>query len=391
MKLGFVIYHLPPEPIGGAELYALSLGRWLGEKGHRIELFGAGTKARFLAGRDRGLTTNRLPTARIHRYYSYFPSLWWFLRNRAPSLSLIQGFDITHLSGFTVAAGSGRAPVVLRVERELAPHVAALGDTRIPGLAAWCEKTIKRADHFVVVSKCSVDELVDWGVDPGKITYLPNAVDTDYWSPAKEDKRLLRRRLELPEDGPYAVCVARLRPEKGHEMLLRAWRSVVDRIPGAKLLLVGEGPEAGNLTSLSREDSLGERVLFLGHRENVKDYLLAADFSILFSTIEGPAISVQESLACGLPVVATRVGGLPDSVIPGKTGLLVDPGDIRGAAGSIVSCLEDERLLARLARSARDFALENRSHTALMPRYEALLERIVDRWENENGKRVSAA
>ncbi|HEY3374480.1 MAG TPA: glycosyltransferase family 4 protein [Candidatus Aquicultor sp.] len=389
MKLAFVTYHLPPDALGGAERYAISLGSWLNERGNEVEVFGAATKLRYQTMGHHGITLRKLPVLRQHRYYSYFASLWGTLRAESPLFSIVQGFGITHLSGFVVSACKGKLPVVLRVEGELEPHICALSDTKIMALPAWCERTMKQADHFVVVSKCSVDELSNWGIHPQRITYLPNAIDTDYWVPASQGKRDVRRSLQLHDNAFYAACVARLRPEKGHRTALNAWRLVVNQTPDARLLVIGDGPEESDLRKLVRDLSLSDNVLFLGHKDNVREYLQAADVSLLFSSAEGPAISVQESLACGIPVIATAVGGLKDSVIPNETGILVRPGDPESAATSILQYMNDKHLGSKLARGAREFAVRNRSHKVLASCYEALFKEVIERWEKETGKRLA--
>ena len=366
----------------------MSLGSWLNERGHEVEVFGASTKLRYQTISYHGITLKKLPVLKQHRYYSYFASLWGTLQTQSPLFSIVQGFDITHLSGLAVSACKGKLPVILRVERELEPHICALSNTKITALPIWCERTIKQADHFVVVSRCSVDELINWGIHPQRITYLPNAINTDYWAPAAQDKRDVRQNLGLRDGEFCAAYVARLRSEKGHRTALHAWRLVIDQAPDAKLLIMGDGPEESSLRKLVQDLSLSRNVLFLGHKDNIKDYLQAADVSLLFSTLEGPAISVQESLACGVPVIATEVGGLIDSVIPNKTGILVPPGDAESAAMCILKCMKDEHLRSKLAQGAREFAVRNRSHKVLVSRYEALFKEVIERWEKENGKRM---
>jgi glycosyltransferase involved in cell wall biosynthesis len=147
--------------------------------------------------------------------------------------------------------------------------------------------------------------------------------------------------------GPLLVCVARLTKQKGHRWLLRAFREVVDEFPPATLLLLGDGPLRAQLEQLAGKLALGERVRFAGWRTDVRGLLPGADLFVLASEWEGFGLVLLEAMAAGLPIVATRVGAIPEVVLHGETGWLVEPQDADALADAVSSALRSpEKMVA---------------------------------------------
>lgn len=186
-------------------------------------------------------------------------------------------------------------------------------------------------------------------------------------APAAADTTRLRAEMGAGPDGgvPVVLTVARLAPQKGLDTLIRAaarWRR--DRDPAPVLAIVGEGPLADGLARQAA--AAGAPVRFLGRRSDVPALMAAADVFVLSSVWEGQPLVVQEALAAGLPVVATRVGGVPD--LTGEDGaLLVPPGDTAALAGAVTSVLDDPALAARLGEAAAKRA-------ALLPTEDAAID-----------------
>lgn len=148
--------------------------------------------------------------------------------------------------------------------------------------------------------------------------------------------------------GPLVVCVGRLCPQKGQDVLLRAWPEITGAVPGARLVLVGDGPDRARLTELAPDG-----VLFTGTVGHAGDWLRAADVVVLPSRWEGMALSPLEAMACGRPVVLSDVGGARESLPPGHhRHALVPPDDPRALAAAVTRLLGDRRLRDTLGRQA---------------------------------------
>jgi glycosyltransferase involved in cell wall biosynthesis len=156
------------------------------------------------------------------------------------------------------------------------------------------------------------------------------------------------------KDGPVIGTVARLVPQKALHLLIEAAPSVLARHPGARFVIVGDGPSLGDLERLAQ----GLPFEFTGERDDVPDLLAAFDVFALPSDFEGLCYAVIEAQAAGVPVVATPVGGIPENVVPGETGVLVPTQDATALAAAINQLLDDPTEARRLATEARRRVLE---------------------------------
>ena len=169
-----------------------------------------------------------------------------------------------------------------------------------------------------------------------------SVVDTVYYGlPVDEHNRQVidaRDEFGLPK-GPLVVCAARLTEQKGHKWLLRAFRSVVDQLPETSLLLLGDGPMRAYLEDTVVNLNLAQNVRFAGWRTDVMDILPSTDLFVIASEWEGFGLSLLEAMSFSLPIVATDVGGIPEVVLDGQTGWLVESRDSDALAGSILAAL----------------------------------------------------
>jgi glycosyltransferase involved in cell wall biosynthesis len=192
---------------------------------------------------------------------------------------------------------------------------------------------------------------------------IPNAIPTDRYTPDPVRRAAWRSQHEVPADALMFTCVAGLRPQKNHRLLIQAFAHASSQLADALLLLVGppdrlDPAYAESLQRLAQELGLGQRVRFLGSRSDVPDILRASDVFVLSSDYEGNPLSVLEAMAAGLPVVSTAVGGVPELVQHGATGLLVPAGDARALAEAITQLGRDADQRAAMGHAARQTALE---------------------------------
>jgi len=216
-------------------------------------------------------------------------------------------------------------------------------------------------------------------LDPARLEVVRNGIDLRPFRPeAADGERLraaLRRAHGWPLDAPVAVTVCVLREGKGVGTLLEAAPAVFAAVPAARLLVVGDGPEADALRR--RAGPLAGRVAFTGRRDDVPALLAAADLFVLASRDDALPTAVLEAMAAGLPVVAADSGGVPELVEPGVTGALVPPGDPGALASALTGLLADPAGREALGRAGRRRAEERFSMGAWLDRLAALYERAV--------------
>jgi glycosyltransferase involved in cell wall biosynthesis len=212
--------------------------------------------------------------------------------------------------------------------------------TRIPCFRKRITRVLLDAAEIISVSRPMADLAIQLGADPNRVHVIPNGVHTRIFHPiARMDAR---RQLGLQKDRALLVCVGHLTRPKGQEELIRAMGQI-PRGPHLALIggLAGRGSYLRGLRDLAGRSGLDGNVRFLGcvDRKIVAMYLNAADVSVLPSHTEGCPNVVLESLACGTPVVATRVGAVPDLISPGTTGLIVPPNDPPALASAMTDAL----------------------------------------------------
>jgi glycosyltransferase involved in cell wall biosynthesis len=212
----------------------------------------------------------------------------------------------------------------------------------------------ERVDRFIVVSDALHRTLVTgWGIEPGRVEVIPNGVDLDDGDDDRAAPAALRRALGLDPGAPLIGAVGRLVRQKGFEVLIEAMPAVLARVPGARLVVVGEGPERARLARLARERGVGAAVTFAGFRPDAPRLLAALDVLVLPSRREGSPLVTLEAMARGVPVVASDIDGIAEQVTDGVDGLVVPAGDAAALAAAVVRVLGDRTLAGRLGEAGR--------------------------------------
>jgi glycosyltransferase involved in cell wall biosynthesis len=242
-------------------------------------------------------------------------------------------------------------------------------------LLAFEQAAAAVSDRLIEVSGATLERHAAYGVArPDRFAVIPNGIDLAPFTPP--DAREARARLGLPPDAPVVGTVAMLVPVKRIDVLLAAMETVVRRLPGALLVIVGDGNQRTRLEGRAAA-TLSGRVRFLGLRENVQDLLPAFDAFALSSDDEGLPTSVMEAMAAGLPVVATAVGGVPEVVEHGQSGLLVPRQDIEALAEALVSLLEAPDRARAMGLRGRQIARERFDVRRLVARVDALYRELL--------------
>jgi glycosyltransferase involved in cell wall biosynthesis len=224
--------------------------------------------------------------------------------------------------------------------------------------------------------------LIGEGYDASKIVVIPNGVDLSRFDQVKGAESPFRA-LGVPDGAPVVLVVSRLNPLKGLEPFLEAAALVAPDFPAARFVIVGdtnpnERPYWSRLTSLTGRLGLTDRVTFAGLRRDVPQLLAAATISVMPSLNEALSNVLLESMAAGVPVVATRVGGTPEAVDDGVNGMLVPPGDPRAMASAIAALLSDRGRARRLGAAAQQSINERFSMERMVSATEQLYQALVD-------------
>jgi glycosyltransferase involved in cell wall biosynthesis len=358
--------------LGGAEEALLMLIEALDRDAWQPSLFAADSPvAPILVSRAEALGA----TARIVRPLPLgldgargVPRLIRLLRRTAPDV-----FH-AHLNSALSAKYALAAGVIARVPAVLAT-VQLMPPTEIDrSNQAQLRLLAKGVDRYLAVSRAVRDELIRRvGVPAGKVEVVYNAVHNEALVPA--DGRALRGQLARGKQLPIALTVARLDPQKGHRVLLEA----ACELPDLLLVFAGEGPERAALTARAAALGIADRVLFLGHREDVRELLAACDVFVLPSFYEGSSLAVLEAMAAGKAVVATAIGGTDELISDGETGLLTAPGDADALANAIRQLVVDVQLRDRLGVRARERVRESFTQDVLGRRVAAAYEVALGR------------
>jgi glycosyltransferase involved in cell wall biosynthesis len=193
----------------------------------------------------------------------------------------------------------------------------------------------------------------------------------------RDDVAALRSELLDGRAGPLVGCVARLKPEKAIGDLVRAAALLLGEHPGLRVVVAGGGPEEQALRELASSLGVGDAVSLLGPRSDVGALLATMDAFCLPSRYEGLPLSVLEAMQAGLPCVVTAVGGVPDLITDGETGVLVRPGDPESIAGGLRRVLGDAAVAQRIGTAAAAHVERTASPAAVAARYADLYERLA--------------
>ena len=238
------------------------------------------------------------------------------------------------------------------------------------------------ADAFACISRDIERETLACGVPRDRVWYLPNAIDMTHFRPAAADERgRLRLELGLPADRVICLFVGRLSREKGVLDLLDAWRLLTP----AGALLVMAGPDMTGHAwdagapgrAFVEQHGLQDSVRFVGPLADVAPMIKAADLVVQPSHFEALGLSAIEALACGVPLVASAVGGLLDFIVDGENGLLCPPQDPPALAACLGRLVSDGAARARLAAGARRSVLKDYDEQAVFGQMRALFDRLA--------------
>jgi glycosyltransferase involved in cell wall biosynthesis len=353
-----VIYLVQGLGTGGLERVVLHLASGMVRRGHQVTICcydKRGELAR--SAEDIGAVVDLLPRK---------PGLdLWYILRLAGWLRQ-RGVDVLHMHNETALFYGTLAGILAKVECLIYTEHDGVFPRSLR--ARWANRfLVGRLRQAVAVSQ-AVKDL--WcrsdGIDPVRVVVVPNGVP-DVTSPLGRDRSQGGNEVRIG-------CISRLSREKGVDVLMAAFRQVASAHSGARMVLVGDGLERAALEAMSRQFGLDARVQFLGMRDDVPSILRNLDVFVLPSRTEGLPMALLEAMAAGLPIVATAVGGVPEAIRDGETGILVPPERPDELAGAILRLASDEALRNRLAAGGRQTFLNRYELSRMVGAYERLME-----------------
>jgi glycosyltransferase involved in cell wall biosynthesis len=264
--------------------------------------------------------------------------------------------DVLHNHMFRAETVGTRAAIALAEVGQRRPYVVStIHSSRIRSEEdrRHLRDLTPHMDQLIAVSKAIEHKLVDEERVQAPVRLIYNGVDLSRYD-HQEPCCTLPEEYGMEPGSKLVGVVARLEPEKGHPTLLEAWPTVLRAVPDAYLLFVGEGSRREALEAQARELRIAHRVVFTGRRDDVPAVTAALDVAVLPSYREAQGLSILEAMALSRPVVASRVGGIPEMITDGETGLLVPPHDASALADAISRLLLDHPFADTIGRAGHD-------------------------------------
>lgn len=369
--------------LGGAQMHTLRLSRYLRAHGVDVEVITRHHPGLPLHEVIEGVPVYRTPILHPSKAVASLSFQFHALRHIAAARNRAQ---IVHCHEMLSPMSIGLASRALFGTRlVINPHRGGyLGDVwklqqrrKLTGSLrmAWARQ---QGDAFISVSKEITAEMTGAGIAEEKIHFIPYALDTQHFRPAApEERAALRAKFGL--DGALTACfTGRLVEEKGLDVLIQAWQELARRQPQARLLIIGDGSQRQKLEAQAAAAGLSHLVRFTGPVADTAPYLQACDLYVQPSFTEGLPISMLEAMACGLPVLATRVGGASDLLVDRQNGRLTRPHDAAALYEPLDEMIASPAERARYGAQAREdvvgyCAIEKvgQQHIAL---YESILQ-----------------
>lgn len=368
MKIAILITGFPPRVVSGAEIATLNVATELAKRGHEVHVITTGDKE--LRGVKKGdfythyIQPGIAPESSFWGAISYAIKAFAQIRRINPDIVHAQRFYREGLAAFLAKMFFKKPYVVYSHGHDV------YQPWRFKGIAS--KLFLGRADAVIVLTqdlKEKIKEIYDRDV-----FVIPNGIDLRRFEGLSH-----RDSHKLAESGERIILfVGRLHPVKGVAYLIEAMTTIIKRNPKVRLWLVGDGEERQSLENLVNKLGLTQYVNFVGKvpNEEVPEYMASSDVLVMPSLSEPFGIVLLEAMACGLPIVATNVGGIPEIVQDGENGFLVEPESSEEIADRVLKLLENDDLRRRISQNNIE-EVKNYSWEAVVDKLEKVYQGIV--------------
>lgn len=376
MRIGITCY----PTYGGSGVVATELGIELAALGHQIHFISYSQPFR-LSGRNDGIFYHEVPVSNYPLFE--FPPYDLALASRMTEVAEFYELDLLHVHyaiPHSVSALLARQMLATRGRR--LPFVTTLHGTDITlvGLdrsyLPITRHAIVESDGVTSISNYLREETISKFDIQRPIQTIPNFVNCDVYTPLEESKREeMRKRFVKPGEA-LLIHLSNFRPVKRVADVVKIFARVAGEIP-AQLVLVGDGPDRSSAEWLAHDLGIQCRVHFLGKQDRVHELLALADLLLMPSELESFGLAALEAMACKVPSIATRVGGVPELIDDGETGLLFPVGDVEAMAQAAVSLLTDKARLGQMRDQGRRTAQKRFCASLVVPKYVRFYEETL--------------
>lgn len=379
MKIGITCY----PTYGGSGVVATELGIELAARGHQVHFITYSQPFR-LTGRESGIFYHEVAVT-TYPLFEY-PPYDLALATRMSEVAEYYELDLLHVHyaiPHSVCALLARE--MLSKQRKL-PFVTTLHGTDITlvGLdRSYLPITrfgIEESDGVTCISNYLREKTVQAFKIERPIEVIPNFVNCDFYKPLGEGRAAARARYADAHE-KILLHLSNFRPVKRVTDVVEVFSRIAQRIP-ARLLLIGDGPDRSAAEWLAANKGIHDRVHFLGKQDQVHDLLPLADLMLMPSEMESFGLAALEAMACKVPSIATRVGGVPELIEDGVNGCLFPVGDVAAMAEAAIDLLPDRKRLAEMGEACRITARERYCSTRMIPLYESYYEGVLERAED---------
>ncbi len=364
MRIGITCY----STYGGSGVVATELGKHLANRGHEIHFISSDLPFRLRSFNGKfqfhEVEVVTYPLFEYHQPYAL---------NLAAKMSEVityQELDILHVH--YAIPHSISAILARQITKRQVKVVTTLHGTDItivgnePAFLPVTQFGINESDGVTAVSRYLSDETYKEFDISKNIEVIHNFVDTNIFA-RRPNKELYEK--YAPDKESLITHLSNFRPVKQVDSVIKVFAKILERVK-AKLLLIGDGPERGKAEKMCRELGICDHTIFLGKRIEVEEFLSISDLLISASETESFGLSILEAMSCGVPVISSNTGGVPEIIIEGEQGFLLDPDDIAGFADAGIEILTNRSLQDTLSKSGSARAREFFDSKIVVPRYE---------------------
>ena len=377
MRIGITCY----PTYGGSGVVATELGIELAALGHQVHFISYSQPFR-LSGRDEGICYHDVPVSSYPLFE--FPPYDLALASRMAEVAEFCELDLLHVHyAIPHSVSALLARQMLAAKGRRLPFVTTLHGTDITlvGLdrsyLPITRYAIQESDGVTCISNYLKEETVEhFGVTRG-IEVIENFVNCDVYMPIKDEAKRAeaRKRLAGPNEA-ILMHLSNFRPVKRVVDVVRIFAQVVREMP-AQLVLIGDGPDRSAAEWLAHDLGIQAKVHFMGKLERVHEVLPLADILLMPSELESFGLAALEAMACKVPSIATRVGGVPELIDDGVTGLLYPVGDIEGMSLGALGLLKDRERLNAMREAGRKTAQKRFCSSLVVPHYVRYYESVL--------------
>ena len=376
MKIGITCY----PTYGGSGVVATELGIELAAAGHQVHFIAYSQPFR-LRGREQDIAFHEVPVSNYPLFE--YPPYDLALATRMAEVAAYYELDLLHVHyaiPHSISAYLARQ-MLLRQNRRL-PFITTLHGTDITlvGLDhSYLPITrfgIEESDGVTAISSYLREKTIQEFHPQRAIHVIPNFVNCDVYLPLDAAARTAARARYAQPEEKILVHLSNFRPVKRTTDVIRIFSRVAQELP-ARLLMIGDGPDRSAAEWIAHRKGIQDRVHFLGKQSSVSEILPLADLLLMPSELESFGLVALEAMACRVPTIATRVGGIPELIEDGVTGLLFPVGDVEAMAGAAVELLSDSSRYVKMADTARRTAQARYCASKIIPLYERFYQEIL--------------